>query len=59
MTPNSYYELQTTRTFDYLGLSQSTPKGLLHDAKMGEDVIIGVLDSGTFDTKYIKIASNL
>ncbi|CAN8256578.1 unnamed protein product [Cochlearia groenlandica] len=47
-TPNSYYELQTTRAFDFLGLSQNTPKGLLHDAKMGEDVIIGVLDSGVW-----------
>ncbi|EOA37767.1 hypothetical protein CARUB_v10012621mg, partial [Capsella rubella] len=48
VTPNVYYELQTTRTFDYLGLSHSTPKGLLRDAKMGEDVIIGVLDSGVW-----------
>ncbi|KFK25462.1 hypothetical protein AALP_AA8G118000 [Arabis alpina] len=46
--PNHLYELQTTRTFDYLGVSQSNPKGLLHDAKMGEDTIIGVLDSGVW-----------
>ncbi|KAG7601979.1 unnamed protein product [Arabidopsis thaliana] len=48
VTPNTFYELQTTRTFDYLGLSHSTPKGLLHEAKMGEDIIIGVLDSGVW-----------
>lgn len=46
MSPNTYYELQTTRAFDFIGLSQSLPKGLLNDAKMGEDIIIGVLDSG-------------
>ncbi|CAH2072964.1 unnamed protein product [Thlaspi arvense] len=46
--PNTYYELQTTRTFDYLGLSQSLPTGLSHDSKMGEDVIIGILDSGVW-----------
>ncbi|KAG7550373.1 Peptidase S8/S53 domain [Arabidopsis thaliana x Arabidopsis arenosa] len=48
VTPNSFYELQTTRTFDYLGLSRSTPKGLLYKAKMGKDIIIGVLDSGVW-----------
>ncbi|CAE6097180.1 unnamed protein product [Arabidopsis arenosa] len=48
VTPNSFYELQTTRTFDYLGLSHNTPKGLLQKAKMGKDIIIGVLDSGVW-----------
>ncbi|ESQ41165.1 hypothetical protein EUTSA_v10012766mg [Eutrema salsugineum] len=48
VTPNGHYEPQTTRMFDYLGLSQSIPKGLFHDAKMGEDVIIGVFDSGVW-----------
>ncbi|KAG2238361.1 hypothetical protein Bca52824_092392 [Brassica carinata] len=48
VSPNTFYEPQTTRVFDYLGLSPSSPKGLLHDAKMGEDVIIGILDSGVW-----------
>ena len=48
VSPNTFYEPQTTRVFDYLGLSPSSPKGLLHDANMGEDVIIGVLDSGVW-----------
>lgn len=38
--------LKTTRTYDYLGLSPSSPKGLLHDTKMGSEAIIGVIDSG-------------
>ncbi|KAH0936787.1 hypothetical protein HID58_004248 [Brassica napus] len=48
VTPNTFYKPQTTRAFEYLGLSQSSPKGLLHDANMGEDVIIGILDSGVW-----------
>ncbi|XP_019090012.1 PREDICTED: subtilisin-like protease SBT3.11 [Camelina sativa] len=48
VTPNHYYQMQTTRTFDYLGLYESTPKQLLLDANMGEDVIIGVFDSGVW-----------
>ncbi|CAH8319822.1 unnamed protein product [Eruca vesicaria subsp. sativa] len=48
VTPNTFYEPQTTRAFDFLGLSPSSTKGLLHDAKMGEDVIIGILDSGVW-----------
>ncbi|VVB14181.1 unnamed protein product [Arabis nemorensis] len=48
VTPNSYYELQTTRTFDYLGVYQSNPTGLLRRANLGEDIIIGVFDSGVW-----------
>ncbi|CAA7039809.1 unnamed protein product [Microthlaspi erraticum] len=48
MSQDTYFKPQTTRAMDYLGLSQSLPKGLLNDAKMGEDVIIGVLDSGVW-----------
>ncbi|RID72687.1 hypothetical protein BRARA_C04567 [Brassica rapa] len=54
--PNRILKLQTTRTWDHLGLSQiSTPfssssstsvKGLLHDTNMGSEAIIGVIDSG-------------
>lgn len=52
--PNRILKLQTTRTWDHLGLSQiSTPfsssssvKGLLHDTNMGSEAIIGVIDTG-------------
>ncbi|CAF2026230.1 unnamed protein product [Brassica napus] len=54
--PNRILKLQTTRTWDHLGLSQiSTPfssssstsvKGLLHDTNMGSEAIIGVMDTG-------------
>ncbi|KAL0713110.1 hypothetical protein Bca4012_020088 [Brassica carinata] len=33
--PNTLYQLTTTRTWDYLGLSQGTSKSLLHKADMG------------------------
>ena len=46
VTPDSFYELTTTRTWDYLGLSAATPKNLLNDSNMGEEVIIGVVDTG-------------
>ncbi|CAA3020466.1 subtilisin-like protease [Olea europaea subsp. europaea] len=44
--PHSFYKVQTTRSWDYLGLSPYSQTNLLYDAKMGDDVIIGVLDSG-------------
>ncbi|PIN02103.1 Tripeptidyl-peptidase II [Handroanthus impetiginosus] len=44
--PNSFYKLQTTRSWDYLGLSPQTPNNLLHKSNMGDGAIIGVLDSG-------------
>lgn len=38
VTPNHYYQMQTTRTFDYLGLYEyeNTPKELLPKANMGD-----------------------
>ncbi|KAL2542359.1 Subtilase family protein [Abeliophyllum distichum] len=44
--PHSFYKVQTTRSWDYLGLSPYSQANLLHDAKMGDDVIIGVFDTG-------------
>lgn len=45
--PNHLYKLHTTRSWDYLGLSTfSPPTNLLHEANMGDGVIIGVLDIG-------------
>ncbi|CAL9232339.1 unnamed protein product [Arabidopsis halleri] len=48
VTPDSFYELETTRTWDYLGLSAANPKNLLNDTNMGEEIIIGVVDSGVW-----------
>ncbi|KAF3660762.1 putative transcription factor TCP14-like [Capsicum annuum] len=45
--PNHLYKLHTTRSWDYLGLSTSSPPtNLLQEANMGDGIIIGVLDSG-------------
>ncbi|KFK45042.1 hypothetical protein AALP_AA1G336600 [Arabis alpina] len=46
--PDSFYELATTRTWDYLGLSAPSPKNLLNDVNMGDQVIIGVIDTGVW-----------
>ncbi|ESQ38500.1 hypothetical protein EUTSA_v10028468mg [Eutrema salsugineum] len=48
VTPDSFYELATTRTWDYLGLSAANPKNLLNDTNMGEEVIIGIVDTGVW-----------
>nr|GLL38852.1 subtilisin-like protease SBT3.9 [Ipomoea trifida] len=44
--PNSVYKLQTTRTWDYLGLPINSANTLLNDSKMGDDIIVAVLDTG-------------
>ena len=44
--PNNFYKLQTTRSWDYLGLSPRSPSNLLHKTNMGEDVILGIFDTG-------------
>lgn len=41
-----FYELQTTRTWDYLKHTSRHPKNLLNQTNMGDKVIIGVVDSG-------------
>lgn len=46
--PDSYYELATTRTWDYLGLATANPKNLLNNTNMGDQVIIGVVDTGVW-----------
>nr|AAD03431.1 similar to the subtilase family of serine proteases (Pfam: PF00082, score; 45.8, E=1.1e-11, n=2) [Arabidopsis thaliana] len=46
--PDSFYKLATTRTWDYLGLSAANPKSLLHETNMGEQIIIGVIDTGVW-----------
>lgn len=44
--PNAFYKLQTTRSWDYLGLSVQSSNNILHSSNMGDGVIIGVLDTG-------------
>ncbi|VAI70483.1 unnamed protein product [Triticum turgidum subsp. durum] len=47
--PNTYHETHTTRSWDFLGLDHNQPRqqpGLLRKAKYGEDVIVGVIDTG-------------
>ncbi|XXG76179.1 hypothetical protein AAC387_Pa08g0589 [Persea americana] len=45
--PNSLVKLHTTRSWDYLGLSLThADTNLLNKSNMGDDTIIGVIDSG-------------
>ncbi|XP_044442044.1 subtilisin-like protease SBT3.9 [Triticum aestivum] len=47
--PNTFHETHTTRSWDFLGLEHNQgpqQPGLLKQAKYGEDVIVGVIDSG-------------
>ncbi|GJM92874.1 hypothetical protein PR202_ga09380 [Eleusine coracana subsp. coracana] len=44
--PSRMYEAATTRSWDFLGLSYQMPSDLLHKGRYGEDVIIGIVDSG-------------
>ncbi|TMX03017.1 hypothetical protein EJD97_018792, partial [Solanum chilense] len=44
--PNHLYKLQTRRSWEYLGLSTSSPPtNLLNQANMGDGIIITVLDT--------------
>ncbi|KAF2944141.1 hypothetical protein DAI22_02g119300 [Oryza sativa Japonica Group] len=44
--PNTYGKAHTTRSWDFLGLNYYEKSGVLKDAMYGEDVIIGVVDTG-------------
>lgn len=46
MFPNYIYKAQTTRSWDYLGLSASSTTNLLHQTNQGDGSIIGIIDSG-------------
>ncbi|KAH7664678.1 Peptidase S8 subtilisin-related protein [Dioscorea alata] len=50
--PNQKRQLQTTRSWDFLGLPYDHPDGtLLEKANYGDGAIIGVIDTGTQQTK--------
>ncbi|XP_052151102.1 subtilisin-like protease SBT3.8 [Oryza glaberrima] len=44
--PSRVHPLHTTHSQDFLGLDYTKPTGLLHDAKYGDGIIIGIIDSG-------------
>ncbi|XP_012086638.2 subtilisin-like protease SBT3.8 [Jatropha curcas] len=44
--PNSLLKLQTTRSWDFLGLSSHSPTNALQNSSMGDGVVIGVFDTG-------------
>uniref|UniRef100_A0A0D3F3F4 Subtilisin-like protease n=1 Tax=Oryza barthii TaxID=65489 RepID=A0A0D3F3F4_9ORYZ len=46
VNPNIYHQAHTTRSWDFLGLNYYEQSGLLKKANYGEDVIVGVIDSG-------------
>lgn len=43
---NRHHKVLNTRSWDFLGLSSRVPDNLLHESKMGDGIIIGVIDSG-------------
>ncbi|KAL5229356.1 hypothetical protein ABZP36_017621 [Zizania latifolia] len=47
ITPNQKHELMTTRSWDFLGLNYKTPSELLRRSNYGEDIIIGIIDTGS------------
>lgn len=51
--PNRLYKLRTTRSWDYLGLSSHSPTNLLHETKMGDGAIIGLLDTGSLSHAHL------
>lgn len=50
--PNQFHSLQTTRSWDYLGLSPNSPNNLLKDTNLGDGIIIGLLDTGNFPNLF-------
>ncbi|WOL04931.1 hypothetical protein Cni_G13654 [Canna indica] len=44
--PSRDYEIQTTRSWDFMGLNYMHPTDLLQKSKFGDGVIIGMVDSG-------------
>uniref|UniRef100_A0A0D9YQ90 Peptidase S8/S53 domain-containing protein n=1 Tax=Oryza glumipatula TaxID=40148 RepID=A0A0D9YQ90_9ORYZ len=48
--PNTYHKAHTTRSWDFLGLNYYEQSSLLKKANYGEDVIVGVVDTGIWPT---------
>ncbi|CAL4947023.1 unnamed protein product [Urochloa decumbens] len=46
VTPSQNHELLTTRSWDFLGLNYQEPSELLQRSNYGEDIIIGIIDTG-------------
>ncbi|XP_042388954.1 subtilisin-like protease SBT3.6 [Zingiber officinale] len=46
--PSRTFKHLTTHSWDFLGVDNSEPSGLLRRANHGEDIIIGVIDSGVW-----------
>ncbi|CAO2177923.1 unnamed protein product [Urochloa humidicola] len=44
--PSRNCRATTTRSWDFLGLDHQMPSELLHKSKHGEDIIIGIVDTG-------------
>ncbi|XP_015878710.1 subtilisin-like protease SBT3.10 isoform X1 [Ziziphus jujuba] len=44
--PNQLYKVQTTRSWDYLRLSSHYPTEFVQKSKLGDGVIIGLIDTG-------------
>ncbi|VVB11835.1 unnamed protein product [Arabis nemorensis] len=51
--PDRFYKLATTRTWDYLGVSTVNPKNLLNDTNLGEQMIIGLIDTGVWPESQV------
>ncbi|OEL26455.1 Subtilisin-like protease SBT3.5, partial [Dichanthelium oligosanthes] len=46
--PSRRCKTTTTRSWDFLGLNYQMPSELLHKSNYGEDIIIGVIDTGVW-----------
>lgn len=44
--PNKIINMHTTHSWEFLHLKPSSPNGLLNRGRMGEDTIVGVIDTG-------------
>ncbi|TVU34840.1 hypothetical protein EJB05_16693, partial [Eragrostis curvula] len=44
--PSGWHTATTTRSWDFLGLSYQMPSDPLHKGRYGEDIIVGVVDTG-------------
>lgn len=50
--PNQFHSLQTTRSWDYLGLTTNSPNDLLNYTNLCDGIIIGLLDTGALSNLF-------